>query len=220
MRIGDAKRFVFVHIGKTGGTSISRALAPWCSAGPWERRTGLKHAAARRIRRLFFPRPDGASWEDYFSFCVVRNPWERLHSNYYYQQMSGRVYWRTPLQNVPDWKRRWHLRMCRLYQRRLSFAAWLDEFLPKTRPQLDFVRDHTGANIVNRILRYETLPQQWPAICARIGIDPPALPHVNPSRQPDGSPRPDYRGEYTPQMARAVAARFAEEINRWGWTFD
>jgi hypothetical protein len=62
--------FVFVHIPKTGGTSISAALGIWPS-----------HVTARDLRLD----PDSSGK---FSFAFVRNPWDRIVS--YAHSLRGR----------------------------------------------------------------------------------------------------------------------------------
>jgi len=87
---------VFVHIPKTGGQSISKAMG--------ERVTGAKlpespfkaHWTALEIKKVY-----PAEFEKYFKFSVVRHPLARLVSEYGYFR-SGRMarryrYWDTSL---------------------------------------------------------------------------------------------------------------------------
>ena len=65
--------FVFIHIPKTGGGSISRALGIWSLSS---------HLTARDMRQID---PD---WCGKFSFTFVRNPWDRIVS--YAHSLRGR----------------------------------------------------------------------------------------------------------------------------------
>jgi hypothetical protein len=64
---------IFVHIARTGGTSIETALTghDWWLISP-----ETKHLSARQIRL----RAGEERWARYFKFSVVRNPWDRVVS--------------------------------------------------------------------------------------------------------------------------------------------
>lgn len=68
--------YVFIHIPKTGGTSIRDALDMWPTS---------KHLTAREWREMY-PESSGQ-----FSFAFVRNPWDRLIS--YVHSLRVRVPW-------------------------------------------------------------------------------------------------------------------------------
>lgn len=102
MLISHSEEFLFVHIYKTGGTSIREALRRY---RPWELRgrrrraffsrlgrlTGYRrwlhvprHPTAREIRSLL----PGSTFDDYFSFSFTRNPWNWNVSLYFYQRTA------------------------------------------------------------------------------------------------------------------------------------
>jgi hypothetical protein len=69
----DDLGLIFVHIARTGGTSIETALAgqDWWQVSPF-----TKHLSARQIRI----RAGEEKWANYFKFSLVRNPWDRVVS--------------------------------------------------------------------------------------------------------------------------------------------
>ena len=70
----DSRRFIFVHIQKTGGSSVKQAIRRHV---PDARRfLGTHDGAGPGQQEL------GRRWNKYFSFAVVRNPWDRLVSWY------------------------------------------------------------------------------------------------------------------------------------------
>ena|GEM_PF-1084688 len=102
MIISHSKKFIYVHIPKTGGTSIEMGLAPilgWNDLilgstelgdtmnGPYRRQFGLfDHCTVDDIASVC-----GAEiFDDYFSFTVVRHPVERAMSSFNY---FGRMCW-------------------------------------------------------------------------------------------------------------------------------
>lgn len=73
------RRWIFVHIPKTGGTSIMASL-PYhlCALRP-----GVRHWSARDIRAT-----DRAAWEEALTISVIRNPWDRAVSAWAFQRDS------------------------------------------------------------------------------------------------------------------------------------
>jgi len=69
-----------------------------------------------------------------------------------------------------------------------------------------------GAVIVDFIGRYETLATDLAYVGDRLGL-PLALPHLN------RSAHAHYRDYYTDETRAIVAARFARDIERFGYTF-
>lgn len=79
MPISDEKKLIFVHIPKNAGTSLEKQLNM--------RATGHK---SWEIYRNFYSR----EWNSYTSFAIVRNPLDRLVSNYEYAKME-KSYWHS-----------------------------------------------------------------------------------------------------------------------------
>lgn len=94
MIISNSKQYIFVHIHKCAGTSVTKALAEHLTWNdlqlgtteigdalndPYEKQFGLcKHSTGRAIRQVV----GNALWDAYFTFAVVRNPFSRLLSLY------------------------------------------------------------------------------------------------------------------------------------------
>ncbi len=74
MLICDNPRFLFVHIQKTGGTSLATALR---STNPEAQLFQGTHDHARWARQRL-----QNQYDSYFKFAFVRNPWDRLVSWY------------------------------------------------------------------------------------------------------------------------------------------
>ena len=83
--ISHQHRFIFIHIPKTAGTSIEKALCDEsCQLlpGEWDRtrvsHTPLNHLTLQELVDYSILTP--AQFKTYFKFCFVRNPWDRLIS--------------------------------------------------------------------------------------------------------------------------------------------
>lgn len=208
--ISHRHRCIFVHIPKTGGTSIESVIWPirteadlhggYISASHHRNKYqsgGLQHLCAKYIRQEV-----GAKiFEDYFKFSIVRNPWDRIVSQYAYtrEQPYCQVYFRVP----PD----------------VSFPAYLDAISKSDHvhvmPQTAFLYDDNGEPLVDFIGRYEDMPAAFRFISEKIGIEQVELPRLNTSAR-----NVDFRTYYTPETRERVAALYADEIARFGYCFD
>src|SRR4026209_3030482 len=88
MLISHRHRFIFIHVPKTGGSSVTAALRPFCEPETLEtaRQRGLKvHSTARDVIRAF----GRDVWESYFTFALERNPWDKCLSLYFSHLQNG-----------------------------------------------------------------------------------------------------------------------------------
>ncbi|MFP4075228.1 MAG: sulfotransferase family 2 domain-containing protein [Halochromatium sp.] len=211
-------QFLFVHIAKTGGTSVRAALARRRWADPWYWPmfvcSRLSHLSGHRIgsklprhakiiaAQELLPREVFAAL---FKFAFVRNPWDLQVSSFHHIRRERPRY----LGGHEDFAGflRWKLDPERPPQYHLDTSIAL---------QTDYLIDLRGNLIVDFIGRYERLEQDFGEACARIGIDPPKLPHRRQAR--DRST--DYRAYYDDETAALVARHFAPDIERLGYRFD
>ncbi len=164
----NGKTILFLHIPKAGGTSIET----WLSAhGPESfrlryNRIGLpcvpQHFHGALIEQLFAP-----GFFDY-SFCVPRNPYWRLLSEYNYRMGHRKWPWRL----LP----------------RPGFALWVRRSLSRYDRNPYLYSNHLRPQVAFRIAGTEAfrLEDQQPALIARLsalgGLPPPAeLPRTNAS---------------------------------------
>ena len=89
------KPFIFVHINKTGGTSIKSAF----KIQPYDKFLKLNtvhKCASEYIKTLGRPK-----WDGLFSFTVVRNPWDRFVSGWKYLPNYKNLTVNEVLDNIP-----------------------------------------------------------------------------------------------------------------------
>ena len=178
------QNYLFIHINKTGGRSIETALG--CT---------YEHKTARRKRKEV-----GANvWNDKFTFAFVRNPWDRIVSQYFYRRHTEQG-----VENLSfeDWVRHVYAEQYPVYRSREVL------FLP----QSDWVTDECGELLVDFVGRFERFEENFQYVCNQIGIEA-SLPHKNKSSR---DPYPTY---YTDETANIVARYFKKDIERFGYSF-
>jgi len=171
MLISHKYKFIFIHIQKTAGSSISSALNPFCE----ESYDSIQHWSAVRLKEKF----GDDIWNEYFKFSFVRNPYDRLFSWY---NMIDKL--RHSLNPNP-----FH---SYIHQHIHSFADFImmdgkgiagidltgPELPPQRITQFQRVSDKNRV-IVDFIGRYESLTNDFDYICKRLNISDPLLPHLN-----------------------------------------
>lgn len=168
----------FVHINKTGGSSVEKALGL-----PFQHRTALE------IRDEIGPR----RWAERFSFTIVRNPWDKVVSHYHYRVKTNQ----TALAIKPVPFREWvHL----AYGER--DPLYYDK--PKMfMPQCDWICDANGQLLVGYVGRFETLEDDFRHVCSVLGRTA-ALPHLKSSQR--GDYRTHYSDAAADLIGRVFAA--------------
>lgn len=212
MIISHSHQFLFVHIPKTAGTSIELALEPFATQVKRfpenrlartlrikanyltlpRRRMFSRHATARTARR-YLP---AAVFERLFKFAIVRNPWDRLSSEYHYllRKQNHRLH-----------------RQVHAMSGFAEYVAWQTKLRRPT--QSSYVYDQAGKLLVDFVGRFERLNEDMLCLQEMLGIELD-LPHVNRTK------RNDYR-EYFDAQSRSLAEDyFREDIERFGYTFD
>jgi hypothetical protein len=205
MIVSMKKQFVFVHIYKTAGTSIKRAIRRYAMP-TWQeganvllKRVGIPQYGPsmqgdhRTIGDLIED-IDRKAFDRLFSFAFVRNPWDWECSHYRYicQQESHKDHREvTSLAGFKDYIR-WRCDG--------RFQLQQDFILHRNEPVIDFVG------------RFENLESDFRYVCQRIGIRY-RLPKLNTT----GTQQ--YRSVYDDDTRERVAQTYSEDIKRFGYSF-
>lgn len=194
-----ASNFLFIHIPKTAGYSISQAI--------YGRQVWHKTA-------LYLRDADPEFFSRRLSFAVVRNPWDRLVSAYEFCRSGGTDH-ATFDEVLPP------LLLS-------SFRAFVLDFVLPSKDRLNtldcvlreqnyFVNDREGNCLVNLLGRFEDLGAFQETLIAKSVLQEP-IPHLNASA---GRSSQDYRSYYVvPELVDAVAASYACDIRQFSYSFE
>lgn len=222
MLLSHRHRYLFVHIAKTGGTSVRAVLArrrwldPWYWPGFLCRRVSRlcrhrvasmmpRHAPAIVAQEILPP----DLFAELYKFAFVRNPWDRLVSSYAHFQRERQdvlsqyhidgfepfVHWmlHAPIDHVP----------------RAALVRAL------RRSQFEYLVDWQGTLLVDFVGRFERLEEDFRSVTQRLRLEQLHLPHKRRS-----AARGDYRAMYSDALAEEVGRAYAADVSAFGYSFD
>ncbi|MEO0469432.1 MAG: sulfotransferase family 2 domain-containing protein [Bacteroidota bacterium] len=206
MILSHKKQFIYIHLYKTGGTSIRRILEKHdASYNLIHRAKSLvtknpvltsgkvhKHADAKTIRREIGPE----IYDNYFKFVFVRNPWDWQVSLYFYVLRDDTNH---------------HYEIIKSFKGFDDYIRW--RCTQEVRLQTEYILDEDDTNLVDFIGKYENFQQDFDTICDRIDIPRVQLPHLN-----AGKGR-DYHDFYTPETRDLVYKTYQKDIDMLGYDF-
>lgn len=166
----------------------------------WQLRQRLGAKASRRAMRFYAHMPAGeirrsmdpAVFDAYRKITIVRNPWDRIVSLYF-----------------------WHYRNC---ASRPSFDWFVR--LPRYRPTRKTFDLYSinGEIVASDVLRFERLQYDLDALITTLDVDTrPRLPRAKGTHRPRDAG--SYRGFYSDETRNIVAKRYAREIEAFSYEF-
>lgn len=217
----------FVHVPRTAGTSITRALAArgvpsFAARGLWEvlERSADPGSIVRAVRASFFlatlrdfPQqhlPATAlrllvgptRWAQLFSFAFVRNPWDLVVSTYEYARRDVEI----------DRRRGTDPDRVELLDRSPTFERFVELYPAMRSDMTSMLCDEAGTLLVTFVGRYEALDDGLATIRERLAIGS-ALEVTN------ATERREYRSYYDERTRTLVERHFARDIERFGYAF-
>jgi len=205
------RSLLFIHIPKTGGSSIEKALGMYA---PWEQENqeilfGLiqsEELLAHGWGSAFLQHLSWSELQQHWDlseaerFAAVRNPWARFASVY------------TNTDN--------HLKQVAMSQGIELEGLSFDEFVDATmllehahlRSQLDYLVGADGELAVKNLLRTEQLNTDLKQLCERLGLEI-ELPWANRS-SPRSKP---FKELYSPASWQRIGERYAMDVETLGY---
>ena len=220
---------LFVHIPKTAGQSIEQYFMDQLGLD-WEKdrhqlllgnnpnhncgTEKLAHLSAAEYVRCGHVEP--AEFESLFKFSFVRNPFERIVSEYRYRNY---FHHRSFRDFVLD---------------KLPRPGWDDKYR-HVMPQYDMLHDDNGRLLVDFVGRFENLEADFGYVCRQLGTSEAPLRHRNRSDKwtrnlkrrvrnfvfrNGESAKSGYRSFYDEATLDAVKRLYGRDIETFGYRFD
>jgi chondroitin 4-sulfotransferase 11 len=203
MPVDHDRRLLFIHIPKTGGTSILTLLGLWKKARSPDLQILFGEFGAADLQHLTLAQAEQFLTPDevatYFKFGFVRNPWDRAVSAALWQTRFSETGVRD-LADFIDWAEAINRRGARSPSEVHAL------------PQSAFLRGNSGG--LDCIGRFENYERDVRRILGRFISLPKDLPHK--LERPGSLP---YRDYYYGGFRERVAKLYAEDIARFGYTF-
>jgi len=177
--ISHSKKFIFIHVPKTAGSSIKTALNPLVH---WSWRLSSKPDKLKFVLGIYpsvysydFSGHERASdlmkklpshiFNKYFKFCFVRNPYSWLVSIYHYI--------------LKDEQHHQHELVKKLGSFDSAVRFFCDNQREQMPLQLSYISDDDGNPLVDYIGHLETLSDDWAYLNKRLNLNIHELPIVN-----------------------------------------
>ncbi|WP_138935601.1 sulfotransferase family 2 domain-containing protein [Roseovarius arcticus] len=207
--ISHRHKTIFVHVPKTAGQSIEQVFVDDLGLS-WDEReilnlrynddptSGPQHLghlyADEYVRNGHI---DQHRWDSYFKFAIVRNPYDRILSEFRYRSFrkTGPLFWFLRKQYRDDY---------------FDIARHVV-------PQSRYLFDKNGTCLVNEIVKFEELKDRMPAIFQRVFGCSRSLPKRNESTN---GHRRLTRQQLGARNRKVIRDRFAEDFTKLGYDPD
>lgn len=189
VRKGRNKDFVFIHINKTGGTSVISIIG----------KSFRKHLTAKDIIKYIGQK----KWDKIYKFTVIRNPWDRVVSQYKFRTKTNK----SKMQESPLQFNEW---VKKVFEENDPF--YFGKRPQMYIPQVDWLKDKDNEIKIDKIIRFENLNEEFIEVADYLGIDN-NLHHLNSTR------KTNYHDFYDPETKAIVDKWFWEDIQIFNYEY-
>ena len=151
----------------------------------------FNHTSAKLVKK----RIGAERFERYQKFCVVRNPWDRAVSQFFFEKFG------EGMLGLPE---------------DLEFSDYL-KVLPDSKLTDSWLYTIDGNLVVDRTIRFENLAEEWPDLLLSFGFDYVDLPRAKSKTR---RTKLHYSLFYDDASIRRVNEICKWEITKFGYVFD
>jgi len=215
MLVSHRKKFIYTKTVKTAGTSVESYFERYCMAeGEWEfthhreqhvsvdgiigargpeagSNEWYNHMPAVDIRNKVGQK----SWDNYFKFCVIRNPFDRLVSMFFFRKEKGLIDIKGFVDPIEGFK----------------------EWITKGVPVPDREQYEVEGNVcIDYFIRYENIEEGIKFVCDKLAVpfEPARIPRLKAGIRDQAI---DLRRFYSEEIIQSVQKLYEFEINEFGY---
>lgn len=191
MIISQRKKFVFIHVQRTGGTTLGNLLRQSVSGLDLNEHY---HSNAKSHPISFFD-----DFKEHYIFGFTRNPWARLFSWYWLKHRNEPL----PLAEEKDRFEQYLLNDTPI-ETDASFFHY---------NTLDYFTNNDNVLIANHIYKFEDYTQEVKLLYHQLNIHRRPIPVLN------ANPLTDYRTYYTAASQQLIAEKCERDITHFKYQF-
>jgi len=189
IRHGENMDFVFIHINKTGGTSVISIIG----------KSFRKHLTVKDVIKYVGQK----KWDNVYKFAVIRNPWDRVVSQYKFRTKTNK----SNMEENPISFKEWVTKVFKENDP-YYFGKRPQMYIP----QVDWLKNKDGKIDIDKIIRFENLNQEFKIVADHLGINN-TLPHLNATK------KANYHDFYDEETKDIVSNWFREDIETFNYNF-
>ena len=214
MRVSHQHSFIFFAVPRTGSTTVRRVLDQYSDIQSVyitetdEEHPFYHHISPREVLEIFDER--GWTYEEYRTFCFVRNPWDRVVSLFHHRMKMWHDGWVGTLKRKVKMRVKQQQLFDQFVKNQISDWGRLEE------PVTHFISDDVGAPLVDDVLKFENISTVLPGYLSShfgISLSPNQLPHKNRSH------RKSYGRYYDAHTKSIIDSVYEADIKRFSYSF-
>lgn len=184
--IDHERRFIHVHIQRCAGTSIEQFF-------------NFPYRYDHRKPEDYIDQYGEGLWNDYYKFAVIRNPWAKVVSHYFWRQQ--RAWWYAPGDELEfkEWVK--------------NFQDFKEHLGDKNLPQVEWITSD-GQWLVDDVIKLNELNESWEDICNHIGVEYKSLPRNNETSHKH------YSYYYDDETKQIVADWYKPDLKVFGFDYN
>ena len=216
MLISHKHKFITIDIPKTATRSLRETLLPQnvidIVGEPNLNADFYQHGTAQQCSNSL--QKLNKNFSDYFSFVIVRNPWDRYYSffKYFkeyaekYKNKDASITWNSPEINQG--------KMCEELFANKTDEIVLRNIILNNKCQSDYYADENGESMVSHIAKFENLNKEFEFLCNQVNVNYSPLFHGNKSAS-----KTKYTDAYTQLTIDLVAEKEKNVIELKGYEY-
>ncbi len=219
--ISFPKKFLFIHIPKTGGNSIQNILKEYsheqiCYRHIYDRY--FKRFFSKHINTFEVINPDDKKLHKHtplkeyehlyglsklntlYKFATIRNPFDKLVSSFFSPHRARGGVLGTFQNLVGNKHTPYDMKN-------------FESYIKAIKPIEYYIKDASGKTQIDYFIRFENLAHDFTIVCNKIGIEHKQLPHVNKSK------RMSFQNYYSQELIDFIKEKHAFEIELGAYKF-